>query len=94
MMAGGLFAGHDQCEGEIIEKNGKKLKIFYGMSSDTAMKKHAGNYIRIVQCLKDGSKCLPINANENKLFICRGQKRYFVDYVDRRKIHRSDLKCP
>ncbi|XP_078249615.1 GMP reductase 1 isoform X2 [Pogona vitticeps] len=34
--------GHDQCAGEIIEKNGKKMKLFYGMSSDTAMKKHAG----------------------------------------------------
>lgn len=25
-----------------MEKNGKKVKLFYGMSSDTAMKKHAG----------------------------------------------------
>ncbi|KAI6221413.1 GMP reductase [Aphelenchoides fujianensis] len=29
--------------GEIIEKNGKKFKLFYGMSSDTAMKKHHGS---------------------------------------------------
>uniref|UniRef100_A0A8D0BNI5 GMP reductase n=1 Tax=Salvator merianae TaxID=96440 RepID=A0A8D0BNI5_SALMN len=42
VMLGGMFAGHDQCAGEVIEKNGKKLKLFYGMSSDTAMKKHAG----------------------------------------------------
>ncbi|XP_054237722.1 GMP reductase 1 isoform X2 [Indicator indicator] len=42
VMLGGMFAGHDQCAGEIIEKNGKKVKLFYGMSSDTAMKKHAG----------------------------------------------------
>ncbi|CAB1345365.1 unnamed protein product [Coregonus sp. 'balchen'] len=28
--------------GEVIEKNGKKYKLFYGMSSDTAMKRHAG----------------------------------------------------
>ncbi|ETE62112.1 GMP reductase 1 [Ophiophagus hannah] len=42
VMLGGMFAGHDQCAGDIIEKNGKKVKLFYGMSSDTAMKKHAG----------------------------------------------------
>lgn len=42
VMAGGMFAGHDQCDGEIIERNGKKYKLFYGMSSNTAMEKHAG----------------------------------------------------
>ncbi|XP_023667530.1 GMP reductase 1-like [Paramormyrops kingsleyae] len=42
VMLGGMFAGHDQCAGDIIEKNGKKMKLFYGMSSDTAMKKYVG----------------------------------------------------
>uniref|UniRef100_A0A3Q3MDJ4 GMP reductase n=1 Tax=Mastacembelus armatus TaxID=205130 RepID=A0A3Q3MDJ4_9TELE len=42
VMMGGMLAGHDQCSGEIIEKNGKKYKLFYGMSSDTAMKKYVG----------------------------------------------------
>ena len=41
-MLGGMFAGHDQSGGEIIEKNGKKLKAFYGMSSSTAMQKYHG----------------------------------------------------
>lgn len=41
-MLGGMLAGHDQCTGEITEKNGKKMMLFYGMSSDTAMRKHAG----------------------------------------------------
>lgn len=42
VMLGGMFAGHDQCAGEVLEKNGKKVKLFYGMSSDMAMKKHVG----------------------------------------------------
>uniref|UniRef100_A0A672FID6 GMP reductase n=1 Tax=Salarias fasciatus TaxID=181472 RepID=A0A672FID6_SALFA len=42
VMLGGMLAGHMESGGEIIEKNGKKFKLFYGMSSDTAMKKHAG----------------------------------------------------
>jgi GMP reductase len=42
VMMGGQFAGHDQNPGEIIEENGGKLKMFYGMSSDMAQKKHYG----------------------------------------------------
>ncbi|XP_022100928.1 GMP reductase 2-like [Acanthaster planci] len=42
VMLGGMLAGHDQSGGEIIERSGKRLKLFYGMSSSTAMNKHAG----------------------------------------------------
>ncbi|KAM8787803.1 GMP reductase 1 isoform 2-T2 [Rhynchonycteris naso] len=42
VMLGGMFSGHTECAGEVIERNGQKLKLFYGMSSETAMKKHAG----------------------------------------------------
>jgi len=42
VMLGGMLAGHEECSGETIEKNGEFFKVFYGMSSDTAMKKHAG----------------------------------------------------
>merc|ERR1719391_836878 len=42
VMMGGMLAGHDQSGGEVIEKNGKKVKLFYGMSSATAMQKHVG----------------------------------------------------
>merc|ERR1712050_785090 len=41
-MLGGMLAGHDESSGEILEENGNYFKVFYGMSSDTAMKKHAG----------------------------------------------------
>lgn len=43
VMVGGQFSGHDENPGEIIEESdGKKYKMFYGMSSDHAMKKHYG----------------------------------------------------
>lgn len=42
VMLGGMLAGHEECTGEVIEENGDFFKVFYGMSSDTAMKKHAG----------------------------------------------------
>ncbi|PRD31111.1 UNVERIFIED_CONTAM: GMP reductase 1 [Trichonephila clavipes] len=42
VMIGGMFAGHDQSGGDVIEKNGKKVKLFYGMSSATAMQRYHG----------------------------------------------------
>merc|ERR1711896_78206 len=42
VMLGGMLAGHEECAGQTIEENGAFFKVFYGMSSDTAMKKHAG----------------------------------------------------
>lgn len=42
VMIGGEFAGHDETPGEIIEKDGKQYKEFYGMSSRKAMVKHEG----------------------------------------------------
>lgn len=42
VMLGGMFAGHDESGGELIEKDGTKVKLFYGMSSATAMEKHVG----------------------------------------------------
>lgn len=42
VMMGSIFAGHAECAGELIEEDGKEYKLFYGMSSDTAMNKYHG----------------------------------------------------
>lgn len=42
VMLGGMLAGHEQSGGQMIERNGEQFKIFYGMSSDTAMNKYVG----------------------------------------------------
>lgn len=42
VMLGGMLAGHDESGGELIEKDGQQYKLFYGMSSETAMNKYAG----------------------------------------------------
>lgn len=42
VMLGGMFAGHDESGGEVVERNGELHKLFYGMSSATAMEKHVG----------------------------------------------------
>lgn len=43
VMMGGMLAGHDECGGDIIEKDGKLFKAFYGMSSKQAMNTHYGS---------------------------------------------------
>lgn len=43
VMLGGMFAGHDECSGDIFEVDGKPVKRFYGMSSTEAMYKYHGN---------------------------------------------------
>jgi len=42
VMLGSMLAGHEESGGELIEQDGTQYKIFYGMSSDTAMNKHYG----------------------------------------------------
>ncbi|CAN5893954.1 GMP reductase [soil metagenome] len=43
VMLGGMLAGHTESGGELVEdEQGKKFKLFYGMSSETAMNKYAG----------------------------------------------------
>ena len=42
VMLGGMFAGHDECGGEVVEEGGRRKVRFYGMSSRTAMEKYAG----------------------------------------------------
>ncbi|HVE44921.1 MAG TPA: GMP reductase [Gammaproteobacteria bacterium] len=43
VMLGGMFAGHDECSGEVIEEGDKRYKRFYGMSSTEAMERHHGS---------------------------------------------------
>lgn len=43
VMLGGMLAGHDECGGEWIEENGRRVAMsFYGMSSQAALDKYAG----------------------------------------------------
>lgn len=46
IMLGGMLAGHDECTGDLIERDGRQFKRFYGMSSKAAMDKYAGGVAR------------------------------------------------
>lgn len=42
VMSGGMFSGHTESAGNLIIKDDKQYKEFYGMSSSTAMNKYSG----------------------------------------------------
>jgi GMP reductase len=42
VMLGGMLGGHNECEGEVVEIQGKKKMLIYGMSSETAQSLHNG----------------------------------------------------
>lgn len=42
VMLGGMLAAHNECEGTLVEENGQEFMLFYGMSSESAMKRHVG----------------------------------------------------
>jgi len=42
VMLRGMLAAHEECEGAVVEENGEKFMLFYGMSSESAMKRHVG----------------------------------------------------
>lgn len=46
VMLGGMFAGHDESGGEVVEQDGRRMRAFYGMSSKAAMDKYAGGVAR------------------------------------------------
>ena len=47
VMLGGMFAGHDESGGDLVESDdGQLYKSFHGMSSSTAMERHYGEIAR------------------------------------------------
>ena len=42
VMLGGMFAGHEESGGHLLERDGRQYKLFYGMSSATAMDRYSG----------------------------------------------------
>jgi GMP reductase len=86
IMLGGMLAGHNENAGELVERDGKKYKRFYGMSSSAAMTKHAGGVAKYRA--SEGKEVLvdyrgPV---ENTLQDILGGVRSACTYVGARKL--------
>lgn len=86
VMLGGMFAGHDECAGEVFTENGKSYKRFYGMASAEAMKKYAGG-VADYRASEGKSVNIPYRgAVENMILDILGGLRSACTYVGAKKL--------
>lgn len=92
VMLGGMLAAHDESGAEVVERDGRRYRRFYGMSSETAMKKYAGGVAPYRAC--EGKEVLlpargPVEHTVQEIL---GGLRSTCTYVGARKL--KDLpKC-
>ena len=86
IMSGGMFSGHKESGGEIVEEDGKMFKEFYGMSSDRAREVHGkrkdgyrGNEGRLVTLPDRG----PVNETVEDIL---GGVRSACTYIGARRL--------
>lgn len=86
VMSGSFFAGHDESGGNLIEENGKKYKLFYGMSSSTAMNKYSGG---VAKYKSSEGKTVKVNYKgpiEPTILEIQGGIRSTMTYIGAKKI--------
>jgi GMP reductase len=88
VMSGSMFAGHLESGGEIIKDpiDNKQYKVFYGMSSDTAMNKHSGG---VAHYRSSEGKTVKIQYRgpvSSKILDIQGGIRSTMTYIGAKKI--------
>lgn len=88
VMSGSMFAGHDESGGEKIwdGESQKFCKVFYGMSSDTAMHKYSGG---VAKYRSSEGKTVKIEYRgpvENTILNIHGGIRSTMTYIGAKKI--------
>ena len=93
IMSGGYFSGHIESSGDIIEENGKKYKLFYGMSSDTAMNKYAGG-VSNYRSSEGKTVKIPLKGSVNDTLLdLLGGIRSTLTYVGARCLKELSKRC-
>ena len=92
VMIGSMLAGHDECPGDIVEEDGKKFKLFYGMSSDTAMNKHHGGVAKYRSSEGKTVKVPFKGSVENTIHDILGGMRSTCTYIGASKL-KDISKC-
>lgn len=86
VMSGSMFAGYEESGGELIEENGKKYKIFYGMSSSTAMNRYSGGVAKYRSSEGKTVKLEYRGPVENNILDIQGGIRSTMTYIGAKKI--------
>lgn len=86
VMLGGMLAGHDECGGTIITRNGKDYMRFYGMSSHLAMNLHSGG-VKRYRASEGKEVLVPYRGPvENTILEILGGIRSTMTYIGARRI--------
>ena len=86
VMSGSMFAGHTECGGDLVEEDGKMYKIFYGMSSATAMNKYSGGVAKYRTSEGKTVKIAHRGAVEHTILDIQGGIRSCMTYMGAKKI--------
>ena len=92
VMCGGVFAGHDENPGHVVEEQGEKYKLFYGMSSQHAMEKHYG---KMANYRSSEGRCIKVKYKgplEKTILDYLGGIRSTCAYINAHKIKHMS-KC-
>ncbi len=92
VMCGGVFAGHDENPGHVVEEDGQKYKLFYGMSSQHAMEKHYG---KMANYRSSEGRCIKVKYKgplEKTILDYLGGIRSTCAYINAHKIKHMS-KC-
>ena len=86
VMSGSMFAGHDESGGQLIEENNKKYKVFYGMSSTTAMNTYSGGVAKYRSSEGKTVKIEHRGPVEKTILDIQGGIRSTMTYIGAKKI--------
>ena len=93
VMCGGIFAGHAESGGELVEEDGTQYKVFYGMSSTQAMNKHYGGVAKHRSSEGKSVKLEYRGEIENTIYDLLGGIRSTMTYVGATKIDQLSKEC-
>lgn len=87
IMSGSMFAAHEESNGELITENsGKQYKLFYGMSSTTAMDKYNGGVAKYKSSEGKTVKLPYRGPIENTINDIMGGIRSSMTYMGAKKV--------
>lgn len=85
VMSGSMFAGHTETNGVLFEQGDKKFKLFYGMSSTTAMDKYNGGVAKYKSSEGKTVKIPYKGPVENTIYDIMGGIRSSMTYMGAKK---------
>jgi GMP reductase len=88
IMSGSMFAAHNESGGDLVtdESSGKQYKIYYGMSSTTAMNKYSGGVARYRSSEGKTVKLDYRGPVDNTILDIMGGIRSSMTYIGAKKI--------